>query len=209
MKYIPAFGDASAASNKLISHYDVLVKMLPKVRVSNIYHGTGMGRHEVRHCSFLYWLLSPSASHAHGSIFLNIFLSHLGIKLPKHSLLSAVVTREHSKGKYGRMDITLEVKDLLYLVIEAKTDSKDSIGQISKYKDALIADNCYSNYKNCVIIYLTANGKEPEHGEVDICMSWSEISEMVQKFSKECKDHSLSVATNEYAKYLNEVMYEI
>lgn len=194
--------------NELISHYDLLVKLLPKIQTANIYHGTGMGRHEVRHCTFLYWLLNPSASHAHGGDFLNIFLSHLESKLPKKAHLSAVVTREHSKGKFGRMDITIIVKDLLYIVIEAKTDSKDSAGQLSKYKDALIADDCYTKYKKCMIVYLTASGGEPEHGEADICMSWQEISEMVKKFSKECRVHSLSVATTEYAKYLNEVMYE-
>lgn len=193
--------------NELISHYDALVKLLPKARVSNIYHGTGMGRHEVRHCTFLYWLLNPSASHAHGGVFLNIFLSHLGIKLSKPTLLSAVVTREHSKGKFGRMDITATVKDILYMVIEAKTDSKDSVGQLSKYKDALIADNCYTKYKNCMIVYLTVGGDEPEFGEADVCMSWKEVSEMVRKFTKECRNHSLSIATNEYANYLSEVMY--
>ena len=166
-----------------------------------------MGRHEVRHCTFLYWLLSPSASHAHGGMFLNIFLLHLGIKLKKSAVESAVVTREHHKGKFGRMDITVIVKDLLYMVVEAKTDSKDSVGQISKYRDALKVDDCYSKYKNCMIVYLTANGEDPEHGEVDACMSWREISEMVQKFSKECREFSMSIATTEYAKYLNEVMY--
>ena len=196
------------AMNELISHYEALLKLLPKVRVANIYHGTGMGRHEVRHCTFLYWLLNPSASHAHGGAFLNIFLSHFGIKLSKPALISAVVTREHSKGKFGRMDITITVKDILYMVIEAKTDSKDSIGQLGKYKDALIAANCYNEYKYCLIVYLTVGGGEPQFGEADACMSWKEVSEIVRKFTKECRDHSLSVASIEYAKYLSEVMYE-
>lgn len=107
------------------------------------------------------------------------------------------------------MDITVIVKDVLYMVIEAKTDSRDSAGQLSKYKDALIADNCYTKYKNCMIVYLTVGGDEPKFGEADVCMSWKEVSEMVRKFTKECRDHSLSVATNEYANYLSEVMYGI
>ena len=193
--------------NELISHYDGLVKLLPKTQAANIYHGTGMGRYEVRHCTFLYWLLNPSATHAHGGVFLSLFLSRLGIRLPKAMLLTAVVTREHNQGKFGRMDITIVVKNLLYIVIEAKTDSKDSVGQLSKYKEALMADDCYTRYKNCMIIYLTASGDEPEYGEADVCISWKEISELVQKFSKECKNHSLSIATTDYAKYLNEVMY--
>ncbi len=131
------------STDELISHYDALLALLPKKQVANIYHGTGMGRHEVRHCTFLYWLLDPSASHAHEAAFLNIFMSHLGIKLPKGGAQSAVVTREHSKGKYGRMDITVIAKDFLYMVIEAKTDSKDSVGCWRAFK---ITQSCALNF---------------------------------------------------------------
>jgi len=48
----------------------------------NIFDAAGMGHHELRHCSFLAWLLDPRSTHAQGGLFMRCLAEAAALQLP-------------------------------------------------------------------------------------------------------------------------------
>jgi hypothetical protein len=117
---------------------------------------------EVRtHSRIIAEFLNPKGKHSQGSVFLKLFFDEIeSLAVLKDSFdfeNAQVLVEEHvgtideyySEG--GFIDIV--IKDCKYqVVIENKINAGDQKGQLLRYK---------KRYPDCVLIYLTLNGKEP------------------------------------------------
>jgi hypothetical protein len=133
----------------------------------NIFQILGVARAEVRtHSAFLAHLLSPTASHGQGFLFLESFLRHCASHYPGFPMPAAftrpqdwvAVTEEHFHS--GRMDIVIQnPRENFLCVVENKVDSGEGRNQLARYGRWLDEhDQAYPRHALC---YLTIAGDEP------------------------------------------------
>jgi hypothetical protein len=161
-------------------------------------------RKEIYHSKFIAELLNPKGLHGLGNTFLEIFLD----VLPRHaskqlSMDNCKVETEFHMGdipedwsKGGFIDIIL-FKNKHAILIENKIYAPDQKYQLLRYKDESI------NYKNCIVLYLTLDGRCPSVNSIknDIlkleenvdfyCISYkNEITYWLKECIKKAANHS-------------------
>jgi hypothetical protein len=125
--------------------------------------------YEIRHSNFLKWLLDPSETHGHGNFALRLLLRQLGIEVGDAHKFVGV------KREQDNIDLLI-VFEQLVIAVENKTKTKDSVGQLSRYRQ-LIASK-YTNHDKH-FVYWTISGECPsDHEEIE---HWKLYS--YQKFS--------------------------
>lgn len=158
----------------------------------NVWEAVKLARSELKHCSFLRWLLDPRGSHYQGNLFLKRFIerySESALKeIPIDELISCKVKSEDSDYAAGRVDISITGRSFI-IVIEAKIDTGEGEEQLSRYR--------YS--ENVVIVFLTKDGRKPTTGEADLCIAWKDIGEICKEFVKECKNSWLAELIRQYS----------
>ncbi len=142
-----------------------LQRQLSEAPQYNIFTILGLTRSEVRtHSAFLCHLLSPSASHGQGVLFLKSFLERCAVKDPDRfpKLLSFdhpddwLVSGEHTSA-FGRVDILIQnPKEGFLCVIENKVDAAEGIDQIKRYGHWLVTHERTYPYR--VLCFLTIRG---------------------------------------------------
>jgi len=130
----------------------------------NIFMEANIAGQEIRHSAYLANLLDSQGSHFQNNLFLKNFIN----ELKEYNELKdsdavcnfninnyKIVTEEHHKDEEetGLMDIVLE-DDNYAIIIENKTGTKDSKGQLLKYKKFAQS----KELKDYIILYLTPNG---------------------------------------------------
>ena len=165
----------------------------------NVWEAVNLARSELKHCSFLTWLLDPRGSHYQGDLFLKRFIGRFSERfqneIPIDELSSCTVKSEDSDIADGRVDISITGRSRSFIiVIEAKIDAVESKAQLSGYRER------YENiFKKVVIIFLTKDGREPESGKADLCVAWKDIGEICKEFVKECKNPWLAELVHQYS----------
>ena len=155
----------------------------------NVWEAVNLARSELKHCSFLRWLLDPRGSHYQGDLFLKRFIErYLPKEIPKEELSSCKVKSEDSDNAAGRVDISITGRSFI-IVIEAKIDTGEGEKQLSRYR--------YS--ENVVIVFLTKDGRKPTTGDADLCIAWKDIGEICKEFVKECKNPWLAELVRQYS----------
>ena len=158
----------------------------------NVWEAVNLARSELKHCSFLRWLLDPRGSHYQGDLFLKRFIERFSESFPNEipidELSSCNVKSEDSDIAAGRVDISITGRSFI-IVIEAKIDAGEGEKQLSRYR--------YS--ENVVIVFLTKDGREPTTGVADLCIKWKDIGEICKEFVKECKNPWLAELVRQYS----------
>ena len=109
------------------------------LRQPNLFNILSNATYEIRHSSFLAWLLNPNENHAAGKLFLSK-LSALLISDAQNKGQNWSVFREKNN-----IDIILE-SEKETITIENKTFSKDSPGQLARYRKTVTSN--HPNLKN-------------------------------------------------------------
>ena len=161
----------------------------------NIWEAVNLARSELKHCSFLRWLLDPRGSHYQGDLFLKMFIERFFPReIPKDELSSCKVKSEDFYHDAGRVDISITGKSFI-IVIEAKIDAGEQEDQIARYEQL---KSQYS-HKDVVIVFLTKDGGKPDTGDADLCRAWKDIGEICKEFVKECKNPWLAELVRQYS----------
>ena len=108
------------------------------------------------HSRFLYEILNPNGSHKKGDIFLQLFLSVVG--------LSDFITTENStifEKEYRGIDILIKNKNRA-IIIENKIYAKDQDKQLERYYKIIESEG----FDNIKIIYLSLYGDEPSEQSI-------------------------------------------
>ena len=159
----------------------------------NVWEAVNLARSELKHCSFLRWLLDPRGSHYQGDLFLKRFIERYSEsalnEIPIDELISCKVKSEDSDYAAGRVDISITGRSFI-IVIEAKIDAGEQEAQLKRYGDIS---------ENVVIVFLTKDGRKPTTGNADLCVAWKDIGEICKEFVKECKNPWLAELVRQYS----------
>ncbi len=162
----------------------------------NVWEAVNLARSELKHCSFLRWLLDPRGSHYQGDLFLKSFIERYSEifreVIPKDELSSCKVKSEDFYHGLGRVDISITGRSFI-IIIEAKIDADEQEDQVSRYGQLR-----QDSPKNVVIVFLTKDGGEPDTGDADLCIAWKDIGEICKEFIKECKNPWLTELVRQY-----------
>ena len=137
-------------------------KLELELETPNIFQILNISKAEIRHSSFLSWLLDANGNHGLGKIFLLRFMRDIATS----TITSELDELEISGFNFDNVEVRREWKnidllivfDSLVICIENKIDSKDHSNQLLKYKN--IIDEHFPNKKKA-FIYLTPFGEEP------------------------------------------------
>ena len=163
----------------------------------NVWEAVNLARSELKHCSFLRWLLDPRGSHYQGELFLKRFIERFierfserfPNEIPIDELSSCNVKSEDSDIADGRVDISITGRSFI-IVIEAKIDAGEQEDQLKRYGNIS---------EDVVIVFLTKDGREPKTGKADLCVAWKDIGEICKEFVKECKNPWLAELVRQYS----------
>ncbi|MDQ1317185.1 MAG: hypothetical protein QG588_836 [Candidatus Poribacteria bacterium] len=133
----------------------------------NIFTAFKVVDNEIKHSTFLSWLMDPNESHGLGDYFLSIFLKKSVSKASSFGLKSLSVF-DIDSWHFDSVEILTEWRNIDILirddehkfvcVIENKIYSKEQSSQLHRYRD--IIQNEYPDYSK-LFIYLTVEGNTP------------------------------------------------
>jgi hypothetical protein len=132
------------------------------------FEALGVVRAEIRHAYFLSHILNPASAHGFGTLFLRNFLSaimtssqnQLCDRLRVHiaDLDDTKVLRE----EIDRIDLALVLEsEKIAIVIELKVDSKESLGQLSRYRQKSLLQWPVGDGWQHEFLFLTPGGDAP------------------------------------------------
>lgn len=160
--------------------------------------------------------LNPKGSHAHGQIFLDLFIDKF---LQNNSVLkkskNISLKLEHAI-ENGRIDIIIDFDNKFGIAIENKPYADDQNQQIIRYCDYL--SSVYGN-NNFSMIYLSADGSEPTEksltknereqlGKQFVIISYPQIRTWYiecAEITKKANSERLTVIIYEFAEYINRI----
>lgn len=171
----------------------------------NIWEGIGIGRSELKHCSFLAWLLNPSANHCQGPLFFVSLLEEIGATefFDEAKIGSYQVFKEDCYNELGRIDITLIGKTFM-IAIEAKIDAFEQDSQLERYRKVVdFRSRIFNLEKNrCKIIFLTKDSRLGNTGDADISIAWKTISNACSRFVNRCESAFVKEIVNQYGQFV-------
>lgn len=171
----------------------------------NIWEGIDIGRSELKHCSFLTWLLNPWANHYQKKIFLKCFFENLQLYsfIPLLNNDNIRVSREDLSTDLGRTDIRILSKDFI-VIIEAKIDAGEQDSQLDRYREILEINRTSLGipHEFCKIVFLTSEGRNPISGDAEISISWRDIANICWEFNKDCKNDFVKQIVEQYMNYI-------
>lgn len=134
----------------------------------NIFEAVGLVRQEIRHSTFLAFLLDPRESHGLGDAFAKRLLQEAIMSTPDAS--APVTPIELSLWDLGEMEVRrewrhidiflLDERNRLAVIIENKIDTIEHSDQLQRYHETV--KQHYSGYR-VIGLYLTPDGDEPSH----------------------------------------------
>jgi hypothetical protein len=147
----------------------------------NIFNILNLGNHEIRHSSFLAWLLNPHETHQAGSFFLKHFL--LVIATDHRNELEPL---DIESFEFDNVEIRREWRDIDLLIItkqfvvciENKMWSEEHSNQLQRYKNTV---DRYFPLHDKVFVFLSPYGKESSEKEVYSTFSYGKINELIQQ----------------------------
>lgn len=130
----------------------------------NVFHALGVVRKELVQSRFLAFLLSPRAEHGQRTLFLNAFLTAIGLPHVDAAFSKDVqVQTELSIGAGGRLDIVVKGPSFL-VTIENKVDAGEQEEQLPRYRFWLDSDSHGKECKDRELVFLTPSGYDAETG---------------------------------------------
>lgn len=149
----------------------------------NIFEAVGLVRHEIRHSTFLAFLLDPQGSHGLGDAFTKRLLQ--GGIMSEPNTTAPVTAIELSLWDLGQMEVRrewqhidiflLDERTQLAVIIENKIDTVEHSDQLQRYYETVKRQ--YPGYR-IIGLYLTPVGDEPSH-EAYLPLSYKLICEVL------------------------------
>ncbi len=132
----------------------------------NVFNILDIGNDEVRHSSFLAWLLDAKANHYQSNLFFNAFLQSCKIDLPLDRLTGYVVRPEFT-GVESIIDILVYCKNEFIVFIENKIDSEEGTEQLAReFRDMRrLGSRLRIPHERQFAVFLTPDGREPVTGD--------------------------------------------
>src|SRR4051794_32898016 len=103
----------------------------------NVFMALGVAYGGLSHSRFLAEVFNPVGSHGQGELFLDAFLTLIGIPATRIKLREVLVTVEHDVGDPGRLDILLRLGDRRLIIIENKIYAAEQSAQVERYQGVL------------------------------------------------------------------------
>lgn len=176
-------------------------KLELELQTPNIFQILNISKAEIRHSSFLSWLLDANGNHGLGKLFLLRFIrdiatSDMATELDELEISDLNFDNVEVRREWKNIDILI-LFDSLVICIENKIDSKDHSNQLLKYKK--IVDENFPKKKKA-FVYLTPFGEEPtsKFGKENYTLySYEKIVEHLDRVL-DIHGKSLSQTVNQY-----------
>ena len=159
----------------------------------NIFTALDIINYEIRHSTFLSWLMDPTENHGLKDYFLKIFLKKVALKASSLEIEGVTVFDIDAWDlddvevlkEWKNVDIIIKYdKQKFVCVIENKIYSKEHSNQLQRYKE--ITKKEFPSYKK-LFVYLTAEGDIPSESDY-IPLSYSEIASLIEHLIKNKED---------------------
>ncbi|MGS4347125.1 PD-(D/E)XK nuclease family protein [Myroides odoratus] len=153
-------------------------KLVNDLKEPNLFNVLKLDRYEIRHSTFLAWLLDPNEKHCLGNIFLSLFLSDI---VKDKDLLNQAKFKWIKRETENDIDIFIEFDNMI-IAVENKIDSDEHSDQLTKYTKHL--KSVYPHISNHFLVFLTPNGKLPKKNNEYIVYSYSQIAHHIESVLK-------------------------
>lgn len=150
----------------------------------NLFESLGIVRQEIRHSTFLRWILDPTETHGLGDYWLRQFLRKV-IKIGEGILNNAPSLFDLDDWNFGRTEVRKEWRniDILILneenrfvcVIENKVDSTQAKGQLRRYWE--LVEREFEGYKRAYV-FLTRVDEKPQHSAY-VSVKYTDIADVI------------------------------
>jgi hypothetical protein len=163
----------------------------------NLFVALGAVNAELRHSSFLAWLLDPNESHGFGDIVVKRLLQRSIINAAGSDTITPIsvdlmdLSDIEVRREWAEIDILLLSRtNHLVVVIENKIGAAESEGQLGKYKKRVLADFPKERKWNHVLIFLTVEGDQASD-ESFVTLSHASVVDLLEAMQK-TRSESLS-----------------
>ncbi len=161
----------------------------------NVFTALGVVREELRHSTFLAWLLNPSDTHGLGDYFLKSFLK---LAINRANLQSPSIF-EMDSWDLGETNVQTEWEHIdifmrndmhqFVCVIENKIDSPEHSNQLTRYKE--LVERELGNHAK-IFVYLTIEGDKPSESTEYLSMNYRDIDGLVSQLLERKRDKTSS-----------------
>jgi hypothetical protein len=148
----------------------------------NVFDSISFIDYELRHSEFIGFLLDPQATHDQGTVFLETFLSQIGIGDVEDLNQARVVGELRIQNR--RLDIFIHIPGILALIIENKIWSIEGDDQVGAYQKWLIEN--HTECKVTRVVFLSPNGQEPRDPRKAppvIVITYADIRRWLERFT--------------------------
>ena len=208
--------EAQRLLDKFLIENQELEALGAKLSAFNLFSVLRAEKVEIRHSNVLAWLLSPDESHGLGARFLRRFLSlTLYPNRPERISLtaSAVELMDFSDvevlREWQHIDVLVRSNEnQLCLLIENKIKSKESKGQLERYKK--VAEQEMPGFE-IIPVFLTLNGEEPSEGGLAagyIPLAHGSVHDLLQRIFSQHRSR-MSVDAQSFVSQYLEVLRKI
>ena len=181
------------------------------------FEAIGMVRQEIRHSTFLKYIIDPHRPHGLRDLLLRELLKQIAAAAPQtcpYSLLDIHLSRPSNvitKREWRDIDLLIEIPDGitdtgkgLIIVIELKVDASESIGQLRKYRT--IIQQQYPKIEwDQTFVFLTVREDEPLDKDEDIWIPLG-LNDVIDGFEQAITDAEIEGPGVEYVQYYSKMM---
>ena len=136
------------------------------VATFNVFRLLGIDSDEVRHSTFLAWLLDARSGHHQGYVFLNAFVRSCLIDIPAHLLSEYHVRTEFSEVE-SIIDVLVYRKAEFLIYVENKVHSEEGIKQLDREFGDMqrLGSRLGIPQDRQYAVFLTPDGRKPSSGD--------------------------------------------
>mgnify|MGYP006273818431 CR=1 FL=1 len=157
-----------AALERFVVDNEALLELEARIGRFNVFDALGVVRQEIRHSTFLRWLLDPNESHGQGALFLRAVLMDVLRHTPAElrplspiDLDGVELRGVDVRTEWNRVDVLITSEEPAFVVaIENKVDSSEHGDQLSRYHKVV---GRHFGDRRSLFVYLTREGDEPSH----------------------------------------------
>ncbi len=162
--------EAVAVLERFVVDNDELRELEAQIGRFNVFDALGVVRAEIRHSTFLRWLLDPNESHGQGALFLRAVLMDVLRSTPAElrplspiDLDGVELRGVDVRTEWNRVDVLITCEEPAFVVaIENKIDSGEHSDQLSRYHEAVTR---HFGDRRALYVFLTREGDEPSEAQ--------------------------------------------
>jgi hypothetical protein len=169
----------------------------------NIFKVLGLENYEIRHSSFLAWLLDPHETHQFGDHFLKNFLYTIlkdsRSKLIEKEITDVNISHVTVRKEWNQIDLLVITNDFV-VCIENKVWSGEHSDQLKRYKQVV---NDYFPFRKKVFVFLSPYGKESSEIDSYVNLSYGHIFNILNELLDKKEGELLPEVIGHISDYCN------